>query len=107
MLCPLSAIACVLLFIKLPPQNMPKEDLRSTMAKIDWSGIFLASGGTILILIPVSGVGSRFEPDSPMVISMLALGGVFLVAFVFNEWKVAKLPMIPREFCNVDSVAKY
>lgn len=103
LLCPLSVVAGVLLFIQLPPQNMPKENLRSTMAKIDWSGIVLASGGTILILIPVSGIGSRFKADSALVISMLTLGGMFLTAFVFNEWKVAKLPMIPRKRLHINS----
>ncbi|KAF2703629.1 MFS general substrate transporter [Pleomassaria siparia CBS 279.74] len=94
LLSPLSLLAGVVLFFKLPPQNMPKEDIRVMVAKVDWAGIVLSSGGTILLLIPVSGIGSRFKADSPMVISMLTLGGIFLVAFVFNEWKVAH-PMIP------------
>lgn len=92
---PLSVAAGIILFFKLPPQDMPKEDLRVMAAKVDWIGIFLSSGGTILLLIPVSGIGSRFQADSPLVISMLTLGALFLVAFIFNEWKLAKLPMIP------------
>ncbi|ORY18325.1 major facilitator superfamily domain-containing protein [Clohesyomyces aquaticus] len=95
LLCPLALVAAVVLFFKLPPQNMPNEHWRVTIAKIDWAGIILASGGTVLLLIPVSGIGSQFPSDSPLVISMLTLGGVFLIAFIFNEWKVAKLPMIP------------
>ncbi|KAF2180016.1 MFS general substrate transporter [Zopfia rhizophila CBS 207.26] len=95
LLCPLCVLASIVLFFKLPPQNMPKEDFHTAVCKIDWTGIFLASGGTILLLIPVSGINSHFHPNSPMVISMLTLGGLFLVAFVINEWKVTKLPMIP------------
>ena len=95
LLSPLSAPAALVLFFKLPPQRMPKEDLRVTAAKVDWFGLILSSGGTILLLIPVSGIGSRFQPTSPLVISMLTLGSVFLAAFVLNEWKLAKLPMIP------------
>ncbi|KAF2467736.1 MFS general substrate transporter [Lindgomyces ingoldianus] len=106
LLCPLSVLAAAVLFFRLPPQNMPKEDFRVTVAKVDWAGIILASGGTVLLLIPVSGIGSQFHPDSPMVISMLTLGGFFLVAFIFNEWKVAKLPMIPlRLFKNAPLAA--
>lgn len=95
LLSPISVLAAVVLFFKLPPQAMPKEDLRVMAAKVDWVGIILSSGGTILLLIPVSGIGSHFQVDSPLVISMLTLGAVFLAAFVFNEWKLAKLPMIP------------
>lgn len=98
---PLSIVAGVVLFFILPPQDMPKENLRAMAAKVDWIGIFLSSGGIILILIPVSGIGSRFQADSLLVISMLTLGALFLAAFVFNEWKLAKLPMIPREFISI------
>lgn len=33
-----------------------------------------------------------------MVISMLTIGTISLIAFVIIEWKVAALPMMPREF---------
>ncbi|KAF2121184.1 major facilitator superfamily domain-containing protein [Lophiotrema nucula] len=95
LLSPLAVVAGFVLWWKLPPQNMPKENFRVTLAKVDWAGIILSSFGTILVLIPVSGIGSQFKADSPMVISMLTLGGICLVAFVFVEWKLAKLPMIP------------
>jgi len=98
---PLSVFAGVVLFFILPPQDMPKENLRTIAAKIDWIGIFLSSGGTVLILIPLSGIGSRFQADSLLVISMLALGALFLVAFVFNEWKLAKLPILPCESISI------
>jgi hypothetical protein len=30
-----------------------------------------------------------------MVISMLTLGSAFLLMFIINEWKIARLPMFP------------
>lgn len=42
--------------------------------------------------------GSYFAWNSPFVITLLTIGSLLLVAFVVIEWKVAKLPMMPRRF---------
>lgn len=65
------------------------------MSKIDFYGIIASSIGIIFLLIPISGGGSYFQWNSAMVISMLVIGACSLVAFVFIEWKVASLPMLP------------
>jgi len=46
-------------------------------------------------MIPITGGGSYYKWDSPMVISMLAISVVSFVTFLFVEWKVARLPIIP------------
>jgi MFS family permease len=97
LLTPLAVVAGVVLYALLPAQKLPKEDFGVVIQKIDWIGIFLAASGTILLLIPISGVGTRFDPHSPMVIAMLILGGLCLCGFLVVEWKVARLPMIPRK----------
>jgi hypothetical protein len=43
----------------------------------------------------VSGGGSYFAWESPMVISMLVIGGCCMLAFLFIEYRVALLPMMP------------
>lgn len=101
LLCPLAVCAALILFFLLPPQTIPPEPLKAKLAKIDYLGILFSAVGTVLLLIPISGIGTEFAARSPMVISMLTIGGVFLVLFVLNEWKVAKLPMFPcRCFCQ-------
>lgn len=35
---------------------------------------------------------------SPMVIAMLTVGAILMIAFVFVEWKVARLPMLPCRY---------
>jgi uncharacterized membrane protein len=85
----------------LPPQTIPPEPLKVKLAKIDWAGIVLSSSGTILLLIPLSGIGPQFKSDDPMVIAMFILDSVLLFAFGINEWKFARLPMFPfRLFKN-------
>ncbi|KAH0017622.1 MFS general substrate transporter, partial [Aureobasidium melanogenum] len=72
-----------------------KLDIRIVIRKIDYWGILFGSAAIVLILIPVSGGGSYFAWDSPLVISMLAVGGSCALAFIFIEYKIALLPMMP------------
>lgn len=91
---PLSACSIVVGYF-LIPNNTRKDGLRENLRRIDFFGIIASSIGVIFLLIPISGGGSYFEWNSPMVISMLAIGGCSLIAFIFIEWKVAVLPMLP------------
>jgi hypothetical protein len=94
MLVPLTAICCCICSYYLP-STMPKGSLRAGLKKIDYWGVTTASVSLILLLIPISGGGSYFEWKSPMVISMLTVGGIVFIAFIFIEWRVAALPMLP------------
>ncbi|KAJ9134094.1 Major facilitator superfamily domain-containing protein [Pleurostoma richardsiae] len=101
LIAPLALCVGVILYFLLPPQTIPPEPLRSKLAKIDYLGILLSSSGTIILLIPISGIGTQFEASSPMVIAMLTVGGALLLLFGLNEWKLARLPMFPfRLFKN-------
>ncbi|KAH0276528.1 MFS general substrate transporter, partial [Aureobasidium melanogenum] len=93
---PLAALCCLVCFFVLPPSKQSsKLDFRTVIKKIDYWGILLGSAAIMLILIPVSGGGSYFAWDSPLVISMLAVGGICALAFFFVEQKIALLPMMP------------
>ncbi|PKS12596.1 hypothetical protein jhhlp_000804 [Lomentospora prolificans] len=94
LLAPLGLIAGVISFFLLPSQP-PKGGMCENLAKIDYMGSFTSSAAVMLLLIPISGGGSYFQWNSPMVISMLAIGSCSLIAFIFVEWKLAKLPMMP------------
>ncbi|KAL3483256.1 major facilitator superfamily domain-containing protein [Aspergillus germanicus] len=97
MLSPLAACSIVVGYF-LIPDSARKDSFRANLKRIDYFGIIASSIGIIFLLIPISGGGSYFEWDSPMVISMLVIGGLSLIAFFFIEWKVAVLPMLPMEF---------
>ncbi|KAK4446636.1 MFS general substrate transporter [Podospora aff. communis PSN243] len=98
---PCAVVVAIALYFLLPPQTIPPEPLKTKLAKVDWAGIVLSSSGTILLLIPLSGIGTQFKPNDPMVIAMFTLGSVLLFAFGINEWKIARLPMLPfRLFKN-------
>ncbi|KAE8149477.1 C6 transcription factor [Aspergillus avenaceus] len=91
---PLSACSIVVGYF-LIPNNAPKDSLKENLKRIDFYGIIASSIGIICLLIPISGGGSYFQWDSALVISMLTIGGCSLVVFVFIEWRIATLPMLP------------
>jgi hypothetical protein len=79
------------------PKVTSKPDYRALCKKIDYWGILAGTAAIILILIPVSGGGSYFAWNSAMVIAMLVVGGCSMFAFLFVEYRVALLPMMPCE----------
>ncbi|KAG8428764.1 hypothetical protein J3459_002450 [Metarhizium acridum] len=94
LLAPLGALSCLVAVIFLPSKP-PTAGFAESVKKVDWLGLFASSVAVIFLLIPISGGGAYFPWDSPMVISMLAIGTLSLIAFVVIEWKVAALPMMP------------
>lgn len=91
---PLAAIVgCVAWY--LLPSKAPAVGFRESVRKIDYLGSLTSSIGVIFILIPISGGGSYFEWNSPLVITMLVIGGISFILFGLVEWKIAKLPMMP------------
>lgn len=88
------------------PTNMPKVNLKETIAKIDVLGLITGTAAVILLLIPVSQGGHAGTPwNSPEIIAMLCVGGVCLVVFILIEWKWARLPMMPLDMFKIPSVA--
>ncbi|KAI8654384.1 MFS domain-containing protein [Fusarium sp. Ph1] len=94
MLAPLGAIAGVVSYLFLA-NTPPTATFKESAARIDYGGSFTISLGIILLLIPISGGGAYFDWNSPMVISMLAIGSLSCLLFLLIEWKIAKLPMMP------------
>ncbi|KAI9838028.1 MAG: hypothetical protein M1819_006182 [Sarea resinae] len=89
------ALCCGVLAFYLLPDIVPSGNARQKAKLIDVWGLLACSIALIFLLIPISGGGAYFTWSSPMVISMLAISGCAFVAFLFIEWKVAKLPMMP------------
>lgn len=97
LLAPMGVLNALSAFFFLPSKP-PVTTLKEGLKKVDYLGVLTSSIGTIFLLIPISGGGSYFPWSSPMVISMLAIGGVFIILFVLVEWKFAKIPMMPGQF---------
>ncbi|CAA9961638.1 hypothetical protein CFE70_005045 [Pyrenophora teres f. teres 0-1] len=93
---PLAAASAVISFF-LVPSSMPPRNRKETFSMIDYYGIVTGSIAIVFFLVPISGGGSYFNWTSPMVISMLAISAVAFAAFLFVEWRVSRLPVMPRK----------
>ncbi|KUI57824.1 hypothetical protein VP1G_05190 [Cytospora mali] len=105
LLCPMAVCSGLILYVLLPSQMIPPEPLKVKLGKIDYLGVFFSSAGTIILLIPVSGIGTQFPASSPMAISMLTIGSFLIVMFGLTEWKLAKLPMFPLRLFKKPALA--
>jgi MFS family permease len=95
---PLAASCGIIGFLIIPtPKNSPRLEFRTVSRKIDYYGILTGAVAIVLLLIPISGGGTYFNWNSPMVIAMLVIGAIFLVGFLYVEHSVALLPMMPRK----------
>jgi MFS family permease len=97
LLCPCAAVSAVVAWFLLPSKMRP-ESMKSQVKKIDFMGTITSTIAIVFILIPISGGGLYFQWDSALVISMLTIGSVSFVLFLLIQWKVAYLPMMPREY---------
>jgi len=88
-------LMCAALAAYLLPTTKPTESFWTNVKKIDGWGSLTSTIAIIFFMIPITGGGSYYKWDSPMVISMLAISVVSFVTFLFVEWKVARLPIIP------------
>ncbi|KAL1849173.1 hypothetical protein Daus18300_013329 [Diaporthe australafricana] len=102
---PLMVCSGIASFFLLPSTPMQKGQGLQKAKLVDWWGLLTGTVAIVLLLIPVSGGGSYFAWDSPLVISMLSIAGVALVAFLLVEWKVSKLPMVPMRMFKTPAVA--
>jgi len=93
----IAPLACIsgAVTLAILPSKRPKDSLGSKVRKIDYLGSIFSSAGIILLLIPISGGGTYFQWNSPMVISVLVLSVFCFILFVLTEWKLEKLPMMP------------
>ncbi|KAK9237589.1 major facilitator superfamily domain-containing protein [Lipomyces kononenkoae] len=90
------------------PTNFKGGDYRQKLKQVDAPGILLSSISLIFLLIPISSGGTEYAWNSPLVISFLCISVVAAVAFVYVEWKVSLLPMIPlRLFKSTICAAMY
>lgn len=104
LLSPFTVIVALASYFVLP-SNMPKVDVRETIRKIDFLGLFTGSAFIVLVLIAISQGGQPGTPwNSPFVIAMLTVGGTLGILFLFVEWR-ATLPMMPLDMFQRPSVA--
>lgn len=91
---PLTALTtlCVLFFM---PLRKVQGDWRVKLKAVDFVGIFLALGGTAVLLLGLNWGGGQYTWDSAHVIATIIVGCAVSVAFVLWEWKGTSSPLVP------------
>lgn len=88
----------LLLFLKIEAEKTP---LLAGLKAIDWTGIILIMGGTLMFLFGLEYGGITYPWDSATVICLIVFGVVTWAIAMVIEWKVAKYPVVPiRLFTN-------
>ncbi|BFZ62213.1 hypothetical protein YB2330_003296 [Saitoella coloradoensis] len=91
---PTGAAAVVLLFVFLHLHN-PRTPWRQKIPRIDFLGVTLIIGATLLFLLALNWGGSQYRWDSAAVLCCLIISGALFVAFGIAEVKFAKEPVMP------------
>ncbi|CEN59915.1 hypothetical protein ASPCAL02356 [Aspergillus calidoustus] len=103
MLSPLAACSIVVGYF-LIPDSARKDSFRANLKRIDYFGIIASSIGIIFLLIPISGGGSYFEWNSPMVIMEFfknrVIVALFLQSFLLGAVYQAYLYYLPLYYQN-------
>ncbi|KAI1379818.1 MFS general substrate transporter [Hypoxylon crocopeplum] len=100
---PILATACMSVMWICLPLKPVTGSWSEKVRKIDWFGLF-----TVVTGIPINSGGSIFPWNNAVIISLLVLGGIFVILFGVVEIWIAKLPMIPlRLFSQVSTSVIY
>ncbi|WVQ92954.1 hypothetical protein IAU59_000015 [Kwoniella sp. CBS 9459] len=104
MSCPLSLLIIIGTHFILPLKPVTGS-VKVKLLQIDYLGIVLSAGGTVLLLVPISGGGSTFSWRSAEVISLLVLGALMTAGFLCCEWRFARLPILPLRLFKTPTVS--
>lgn len=85
-----------------PPR--PHGNLREKLKKIDYLGTFLLAAGLVLLLLALTFGGNEFPWRSAAVICCFVLGGLITLAFIYYNFKISKVPLIPKEVVVVPKI---
>lgn len=88
----LVGITGIVMFLHL---ESPRITLYEGLQRVDWLGTFFIATGVVLFLLGLQLGGVSHPWSSPVVLCCLIFGVASLVIFIFVEWKVAKLPLMP------------
>ncbi|EED18288.1 efflux pump antibiotic resistance protein, putative [Talaromyces stipitatus ATCC 10500] len=91
---PIGGISLLSLLFFLKIDNNLKSIVEGLRA-IDWIGLVLIVGATLMFLLGLEFGGSEYPWASATVICLIIFGIVTAIIFGLNEWKVAPTPIIP------------
>ncbi|CDH58634.1 tetracycline efflux protein [Lichtheimia corymbifera JMRC:FSU:9682] len=98
---PLGLIGMIIigLFLHLPVEE---QDLRNKLKRIDYAGILMVMGATVLFMLAMSFISQGYPWESPLIVAPMVTATVLVALLIYVETKVAIEPLLPpRLFTNV------
>ncbi|KAF9341137.1 hypothetical protein BGZ91_010768 [Linnemannia elongata] len=103
---PVGAVAMFLLICFLHMNRRKNVTLATNLKSLDYPGIILMVISIVMILLGLNwGADGRYAWDSAVILSLLIVGFLVGAAFLVNEWKFAKKPIIPLRLFGTFSLA--
>ncbi|GLA08187.1 hypothetical protein AnigIFM60653_009714 [Aspergillus niger] len=91
---PLTAISILAVMFFMPLRKVT-GNWKAKLKAVDFFGVFLALGGTAVLMLGLTWGGGEYVWKSAHVIATLIVGAAVCVAFVLWEWKGHPYPLIP------------
>ncbi|GKZ21391.1 hypothetical protein AbraCBS73388_007076 [Aspergillus brasiliensis] len=91
---PLTAISTLAVMFFMPLRKVT-GDWKAKLKAVDFFGVFLALGGTAVLMLGLTWGGGEYVWNSTHVIATLIVGVAVCVAFVVWEWKGHPYPLVP------------
>ncbi|KAF2256147.1 MFS general substrate transporter [Trematosphaeria pertusa] len=89
---------CVCFFM---PLRKVYGDWRKKIAAIDFFGVFLALGGSTLLVLSLTWAGGQYPWGSAHVIASLVVGVFVSLGFVVWQWKGTSIPLVPMHIFKI------
>ncbi|KAG0199560.1 hypothetical protein BGX33_011567 [Mortierella sp. NVP41] len=103
---PVGAVAMFLLVCFLHMNRRKNVTLATNLKSLDYSGIVLMIISIVMILLGLNwGADGKYAWSSAVILVLLIVGFLVAVAFLVNEWKFAKRPIIPLRLFGTFSLA--
>lgn len=91
---PLTAISILAVMFFMPLRKVT-GNWKAKLKAVDFFGVFLALGGTAVLMLGLTWGGGEYVWKSAHVLATLVVGFAVCVAFVLWEWKGHPYPLIP------------
>ncbi|KAG9062079.1 hypothetical protein KI688_006803 [Linnemannia hyalina] len=103
---PVGALAMALLICFMHMNRRKHVSLATNLKSLDYPGIVLMVISIVMILLGLNwGADAKYAWDSAVILTLLIVGVLVGAAFLVNEWKFAKRPIIPLRLFGTFSLA--
>ncbi|KAF9932369.1 hypothetical protein FBU30_008349 [Linnemannia zychae] len=100
---PIGAISMIFIALNLSLPT-PAGSFSDKIKRVDFYGSFFLLSSVMLLLLPLSWGGNKYDWNSGLVIGLLVAGFVVASIFVVVEWKIPREPILPIHLFKIRNI---